>query len=92
MPEAWVKGTITGNKVIFKSGQYMGGSEELGYHFYLVSATKKVVWDDWYEDWVSEYSLSEGDIEFDYDESTNSTDNRQCGFVRNIGVFRLLFV
>ena len=81
LPEAWVKGTISGNKVIFKSGQYLGADN---YHQYLVAATAEQVWDDYYEEYYTEYTLADGDIEFDYDASTKTLNNGSA-FLINAG-------
>ncbi|MBO4850783.1 MAG: hypothetical protein J5529_07750 [Prevotella sp.] len=84
MPEGWVKGTIEGDKAIFKSGQYMGPDYNTNFHQYLVSATAEEVWDDWYEEWYTEYSLAEGDIVFDYDPETKTLSNSTT-FLINAG-------
>ena len=84
MPEAWVKGTISGDKVTFKSGQFMGADESIGYYQYLVSATAETLWDDYYEEWYTEYSLSDTDITFDYDAATKTLSNSST-FLVNAG-------
>lgn len=84
IPEGWVKGTIEGNKAIFKSGQYIGPDYSTNYHEYLVSATAEQVWDDYYGEWYTEYSLTEGDIVFDYDPETKTLSNSTM-FLVNAG-------
>ena len=68
LPEAWVKGTISGDKVIFSNGQYLGIETDAfnrGFFRYLVAA-----------DEVGEgYSLTDEDIVFDYDASTKMLTN-----------------
>ena len=84
MPEAWVKGTISGDKVIFKNGQFMGADEVVGYFQYLVSANAETLWDDYFEEWYTEYSLSDTDITFDYDAATKTLSNSST-FLVNAG-------
>ncbi len=84
LPEGWVKGTIEGGKVIFKSGQYIGADLSAGYFQYLVSATGQEVWDDYYGEWYTEYSLTGEDIVFDYDASTKTLSNGST-FLVNAG-------
>ena len=82
LPGAWVKGTISNGKAIFKTGQYLGSDGS--YHQYLVSATAEELWDDWYEEWYTEYTLSDNDIVFDYDATTKTLSNSSC-FLINAG-------
>lgn len=84
LPDNWIKGTISGNKATFKSGQYIGPDEVLGYHQYLVSATAEQLWDDWYEEWYTEYSLSTDDITFDFDPAAKTLSN-SSPFLVNAG-------
>ncbi len=72
LPETWVKGTVSGNKVSFKSDQYVGADEVAGYHQYLMSATVTQEWDDWYGEYYDVYSLSNTDIEFTYDAASKT--------------------
>ena len=81
MPEAWVKGTIEGDKVVFKNGQYMGPDLVGGYHQYLVSGSAEEVYDEIWEEYYTEYSLTDNDIVFDYDASTKSLSNGSLFFV-----------
>lgn len=84
LPDAWVKGTIQGSQVTFKSGQYLGADEGAGYHQYLVSATVETAWDDYYEEYYDVYTLSDKDIVFDYDAATKSLTNSST-FLINAG-------
>ena len=84
LPDAWVKGTIDGDKVYFKSGQYFGADEELGYHVYLLSAIAEEAYDDYYEEYYTEYTLSNDDIVFDFDPA-NKTLTNSSAFLINAG-------
>jgi len=75
LPDTWVKGTISGNKVTFKNGQYVGADVEAGYHQYLMSATAEELYDSYYDEYYTEYSLADNDIVFDYDASTKTLSN-----------------
>lgn len=90
MPDAWVKGTIDGNKATFKTGQFMGADDNAGYFQYLVSATAKEAWDDYYEEYYTEYSLSDADITFDYDAATRTFSNGSC-FLVNAGTTEVYY-
>ena len=91
MPEAWIKGTVVGNKAIFKNGQYIGPDEQTGYHQFLISAEGKKVWDNDQGKIVTQYSLAEGDIEFDYDEATKTLSNGST-FLVNAGMDEVLYL
>ena len=92
LPDAWIKGTIEGEKAIFKSGQYMGvGGGELTiaavpvyYHQYLMSANAEVIYDEEYDYEYTYYELSDGDIVFDYDPATKTFSNSSA-FLINAG-------
>ena len=84
LPDTWVKGTVSGNKATFQSGQYIGADEAAGYHQYLVSATGEEVYDDYYEEYYTEYTLSNADIVFDYDAQTKTLSNGST-FLINAG-------
>lgn len=70
LPESWVKGTINGNKVSFKTGQYLGPDESINYHTYLMSATSEEKYDEDYGEWYTQYTLTDADITFEYDPAT----------------------
>ena len=84
MPDAWVKGTVSGDKVTFSNGQYIGPDMSMGLHQYLVSATVEQVWDDYYGEFYDEYTLADQDIVFDYDATTKSLTNSSV-FLINAG-------
>jgi len=75
LPEACVKGTIDGDKVTFKSGQYLGADEVAGYHMYLMSATEEEVYDEDDDYTYVDYKLNDNDITFTYDAATKSLSN-----------------
>ncbi|MGX8696846.1 MAG: CARDB domain-containing protein, partial [Prevotella sp.] len=66
-PEAWVKGTISGDKAVFQNGQYLGIDASTNSFVYLLSA--KVVTAD---DGTMVYTLADDDITFNYDTETKS--------------------
>jgi len=84
LPENWIKGTIDGNKVTFKSGQYVGGDEVAGSHQYLMSATAEQQYDSYWDEYYTEYTLSDTDITFDYDAATKTFSNSNM-FLLNAG-------
>ena len=84
LPDAWVKGTIQGDKAVFKSGQFIGADEVNGYFQYLMSADVETEWDDYFEEYVNTYTLSDGDITFDYDATTKTFTNSSA-FLINAG-------
>jgi len=84
LPENWVEGTVSGDKVTFKSGQYVGADEVAGYHQYLMSATVSQEYDDWFGEYYDVYSLSDADIEFTFDASTK-TMTESTTFLLNAG-------
>ena len=84
LPDAWVKGTKQGDKVVFKSGQYIGVDEVNGYFQYLMSANVETEWDDYYEEYVNTYTMSDNDITFDYDAATKTLTNSST-FLINAG-------
>ena len=67
LPEAWVKGTISGDKAVFQNGQYLGIDASTNSFVYLLSA--KVVTAD---DGTMVYTLADDDITFNYDAETKS--------------------
>lgn len=84
LPDTWIKGTISGTKVTFNSGQYIGADEVAGYHQYLMAATVTQEYDDYYGEYYNVYSLADGDITFDYDPSTKTLSN-STPFLLNAG-------
>ena len=85
LPNTWVKGTLSGNKVTFKSGQYVGADEVAGCHQYLMAANAETKYDSFLEEYYTEYSLSDDDITFDYDPATKTFSNSNA-FVLNAGM------
>ena len=84
LPDNWVKGTISGNKVTFKNGQYVGVDEVANYHIYMMSAKVEKEWDDWYEEYIDTYVFDTSDIEFTYDAATK-TLSESTPFLLNAG-------
>lgn len=87
MPEAWVKGTISGDKVTFASKQYMGVNPYTMYHAYFFGASAEQEWDDYYQEYYTKYTL-EDDIVFSYD-ATSKTITAQDAIVLNAGFKKL---
>ena len=84
MPDAWIHGTIEGNKATFPGGQYLGPDLTTGYFQYLVSAKMEDVYYEEYGETYSSYILSKADITFDYDPETKEFTNSSC-FLINAG-------
>ena len=84
LPDNWVKGTVNGDKVTFKNGQYVGADETMGYHMYLMSAAVSKEWNDWYEEYEDVYVFANSDIEFTYDAATK-TLSESTPFLLNAG-------
>jgi len=84
LPDTWIKGTISGTKVTFNSGQYIGADEVVGYHQYLMAATVTQEYDEYYDEYYNSYNLSDGEITFDYDASTKTLSN-STPFLLNAG-------
>ncbi len=88
MPEAWVKGTINGDKAVFKNKQFLGADFQNIKVQYLVTATAEETfvedpeWGDYTETY---YYLSDVDITFDYDAATKTFTGTNL-FVVNAGL------
>lgn len=81
MPDAWIKGTINGDKVTFPNGQYIGGDKVLGYHQYLMGGGVEEVYDPVWDETYENYTLTGEDIVFDYDAATKTLSNSSLFFV-----------
>ena len=81
MPDAWIKGTINGDKVTFPNGQYIGGDKVLGYHQYLMGGGVEEVYDPDWDETYEDYTLTGEDIVFDYDAATKTLSNSSLFFV-----------
>lgn len=69
LPDAWVKGTIDGDKVTFTSGQYLGIDEDYNHADYFVAATIEQI--------DGEYMfVRSDDIVFDYDLEAKSMSSK----------------
>lgn len=84
MPDAWIHGTISGDKATFPSGQYLGADLVNGYFQYLVSATVEEVYDEYYDYTYKTYYLNDADITFDYNPEKRELTNSSC-FLINAG-------
>ena len=84
LPDTWVKGTISGNKVLFKSGQYVGADEVAGNHQYLMSVNVTEEYDEYDDEYYEVFTLSDADIEFEYD-ATTKTLSKGTPFMLNAG-------
>lgn len=67
IPEAWVKGTIDGDKVTFATPQYFGVDLINNVHQYMVSAELQTTWVEEYEDWYEQWVLIDQPVTFKYD-------------------------
>lgn len=45
-PDAWMKGTISGDKAVFTSGQYVGEDIMMGYEFFFCAADEEIIYDN----------------------------------------------
>lgn len=84
MPDAWIHGTIEGNKAKFPSGQYLGPDLTTGYFQYLMSAKMEEIYYEEYDETYTTYILNNDDITFDYDPQTKEFTNSSC-FLINAG-------
>lgn len=66
LPQACIKGTVSGDRIVFGSGQYLGPlSGRNRYHTYFMAASAERVYDELYG--VYYYYYKSDDIEFSYD-------------------------
>lgn len=65
-PDAWAKGKIDGDKVVFDGKQYMGVDESNSCHTYFASAGKTKVYDSFYDDMVDSVYFEKQTV-FDFD-------------------------
>lgn len=84
MPDAWIHGTVSGDKVTFPNGQYLGADLTTGYFQYLVSATKTEEYYEDYDEYYTSYTLNDEDITFDFDAASRTLTNSSC-FLVNAG-------
>ncbi len=79
VPEAWMKGTITGNKIVFPL-QFAGAIQS--YLLYFCGTDARIETDeDGYQTW--KYYWSDGSITFDFDQRTRSFSSTQTLWVNN---------
>ena len=82
MPEAWIKGVKDGDRVTFKSGQYLGADLSAGFHQYFVSATYDYENDENYGPSYT-YYLNNDDVVFTYDAADKSLRTSQTFLVNS---------
>ena len=69
LPDAWVKGTIEGDKITFPSKQFIGNA--YGYLCYFMGATYEMVPSEWGEGFDVSYTLADAFV-FDFDAGTKA--------------------
>lgn len=62
----WYVGTISGDKVTFQNGQFLGFDSYYESYQWFVTATTEEVWDDEYEEYYTAATITDN-IVFDYD-------------------------
>lgn len=82
VPDAWVKGTINGDKVTFEQNQYFGIGN--GYLIFLKGAKGELTYDDYYEEYYMDYSLLDGPLTLTYDAAAKTLSGEDT-FVENAG-------
>ena len=82
LPDAWVKGSVSGNQATFKSGQFIGADTANDRFVYLFGATAT---QDGEGNTV--YTLSDQDIIFSYDAATGTLTDGSL-FVANNGKWK----
>lgn len=79
-PEAWIKGTIEGDKVHFSNGQYLGIYENQQYYAYLSGVKTTRTWWDEGQYYYYYFDLTSDGITFTYDRATGTLSNDDGGF------------
>lgn len=80
LPDAWVRGEIRGDKVIFPSGQYLGYDEEIYYLSYFCGADFRIEIDGNGEDELVAWLEDESVFSYDAEAGRITSDN---GYVIN---------
>lgn len=89
-PDAWAKGKIDGDKVVFDGKQYMGIDEEKGYHSYFVPAGRTQVYDSYYDEMVdSLYFADQTVFDFNAEAKTLKSDG---SFLVNAGKNNVAYI
>ena len=82
-PDAWAKGKVDGDKVVFDGMKYLGVDPVLGYHTYFApSGKQKVTWEDY--DYTFDSIYFNKDIVFAYDRTANTLKS-ETNFLINAG-------
>ncbi|MBQ9637823.1 MAG: hypothetical protein IJV36_08040 [Prevotella sp.] len=69
--DGWIKGSVEGNKVVVKSGQYLGIDSYYETHAWAHTATVEQLYDDYYEEYY-DYGTITDELQFDYDADTKA--------------------
>ncbi len=81
--DAWLKGSIEGDKVTFASEQYLGINVESNYHLFAYGAVMGEGYDPDYDEYVQMPVLAEN-VVFAYD-ATSQSMTSENGFIINYG-------
>lgn len=82
-PDAWAKGKVDGDKVVFDGMKYLGVDPVLGYHTYFApSGKQKVTWEDY--DYTFDSLYFEKELVFAYDRTANTLKS-ETNFLVNAG-------
>lgn len=90
----WFAGTIDGNKCTFKSGQYLGPREDIGFHLFFEASTYKQAYDSAYAEYYNDYELAD-DMVLTYDPATKSLTTPAAdsvAFVTNAALDRIYYL
>ena len=79
-PEAWAKGQIEGDKVVFNGKVYMGVDSKTGYHTYFTGMGKKKVYYPEY-DFTADSLYFVDQLVFNYDRDTKTLVSESNGVV-----------
>lgn len=85
LPEAWVKGTIDGDKVIIPNNQKLGVQWQ--YLIYLLNGKQEQAYDEEYDEYYTIYKLVDEDIVLNYDAATKTlgAQNAEQTLIINAG-------
>lgn len=77
MPDAWIKGTVDNDKIVFPSGQYLGPDEYMNCYVYFVTGGSEPVWDEDYQEWyASAYMTDQIVLSYDAAEKIMIADSK----------------
>ena len=72
LPDGWIKGTVADGKYIFPNAQFMGATASQ--YLYFVGADSAQAYDDYYEEYYTDYTLNGKDITFNADGDAYNAD------------------